>query len=349
MLKFQRLGVVLQPDTPQSRTVAKFNAGMTLAGDIVHMVYRYAEWRSEYDPATQSNYAVDETRYARLTPTGRLLFDSNRALLAPSEPWDASGCQDARIVSFEGAYYLFYCGWDKDVAPAGQDRARVGIARTTDFIAAQKLGFVDHYTWDKDAFIFPQRIAGKIAFVHRVSPNIQIDYFDSFEELLDLRNWRNYETRVEASTVLRAAFPWECGKVGGSVPPILTEDGWLLIYHAVETFPERQFDWQEVASLLRDREKAAQFYATRPFIYRAGAALLDAQNPGRVIGRLPYPILEPEEDYELYGDVGNVVFPVGGYVYDGDLYISYGGADRCVAMAKTRLNDLLAELKKHPT
>ena len=228
------------------------------------------------------------------------------------------------MIPFEGAYYLIYCGWDKDVAPAGQDRARVGIARTDDFITAEKLGFVDHYTWDKDAFIFPERINGKIGYVHRVSPNIQIDYFDSFEELLDLRNWADYEQRVEASTVLRAAFPWECGKVGGSVPPIRTEDGWLLIYHAVETFPDQ------------------------PFIYRAGAALLDAANPSQVIARLPYPILEPETDYELYGDVGNVVFPVGGYVYDGDLYISYGAADRCVALARAPLDELLAELRKYP-
>ena len=347
MLKLNRLGIVLRPADDQPYTVAKFNAGMTLVDDVVHMVYRYTEWRSEFDPATQSNYAVDETRTARLTPHGAVLFDSNRTLLAPSEPWDASGCQDARVIPFEGAYYLVYCGWDKDVAPAGQDRARVGIARTDDFITAEKLGFVDHYTWDKDAFIFPERINGKIAYVHRVSPNIQIDYFDSFEELLDLRNWADYEQRVEASTVLRAAFSWECGKVGGSVPSIRTEDGWLLIYHAVETFPDRPFSWQEAAAASQDREKAAELFAAQPFIYRAGAALLDAANPSQVIARLPYPILEPETDYELYGDVGNVVFPAGGYVYDGDLYISYGAADRCVTLAKAPLAELLRELRRH--
>jgi predicted GH43/DUF377 family glycosyl hydrolase len=83
----------------------------------------------------------------------------------------------------------------------------VGIARTDDFITAEKLGIIDHYTWDKDAFIFPERINPKIGYVHRVSPNTQIDYFDYFDELLDLRNWADYEQRVEAATVLRAAFP----------------------------------------------------------------------------------------------------------------------------------------------
>ncbi|HEY9078174.1 MAG TPA: hypothetical protein VIO61_16685 [Anaerolineaceae bacterium] len=325
MIQFQRLGVVLAPDRPEVRTVAKFNAGMTLAGDVVHMLFRYAEWKPRFDPARESNYAVDEMRYARLTPEGRLLYESPKPLLAPSEPWDVSGCQDARIIPFEGAYYLIYCGWDKDAAPPGQDKARIGIARTTDFLTAEKLGVVTHYTWDKDAYIFPERINGKIAFVHRVSPNIQIDTFDTFDDLLNPKNWENYERRVEDSTVLRAAFAWECGKVGGSVPPIKTEAGWLFIYHAVEQLSPEPLD----------------------FIYRAGLALLDLKNPSKVIARLPYPVLEPAEPYELEGDVNRVVFPVGGYLYKDEVYISYGGADRVVALAKAPLSDLLNELAKY--
>lgn len=326
MVKFERLGVVLEPESSEPRTFAKFNAGAVLDGDVVHMVYRYSVWRPIFDPETQSNYEVDDTRYARLTPEGRLLFEAKKPLLAPSLAWDHSGCQDARIIPFEGAYYLIYCGWDKDVAPAGRDRGRVGIARTHDFESAEKLGMINHYTWDKDAFIFPERINGKVAYVHRVPPNIQIDYFDSFEELLNPERWVDYENRVENSTVLRSAFPWECGKVGGSVPPIRTEDGWLLVYHAVQPTPRLR----------------------QPNVYRSGVALLELDDPSRVIARLPYPVLEPETEYEVYGDVENVVFPVGGYMYNNELYISYGGADRCVAMAKMPLAELLEELRKHP-
>lgn len=293
-------------------------------GDVVHMAYRYAKWRKDLDPPTRSNYAVDEVRYARLAPNGVLLEDTGRTLIAPSGPMDHSGCQDARIVAFEDAFYLTYCGWDKDRVPAGRDKARVGFARTRDFQACEKLGIIDHYAWDKDAFIFPERIQGKIAYVHRIDPNIQIDYFDSFEELLDPAGWKNYRDRVEAATVLRAAYPWECGKVGGSVPPIRTRAGWLFIYHAVELFPDRSF------------------------VYRAGAALLDIANPSRVVARLPYPILEPAEEYERKGDVDNVVFPVGAYENEGELYISYGAADRCVALATIVLEDLLEELARHP-
>lgn len=326
MLKMQRLGVVLTPSTQNTHTVAKFNAGMALDGDIVHMAFRYAEWRPQADLTKESNYKVDEIRYARLTPTGELLYEAAQALIAPSKPWDNSGCQDARIVHIDNTWYLIYCGWDKNTAPPGQDMARVCIARTNDFVTAEKLGFIDHHTWDKDAMLFPERINGKIALLHRVEPNIQLEYFDTISQMLDPASWQNYHSRVEQSTIMQAQFPWECGKLGGSVPPIKTAAGWLFIYHAVENYPP-----------------GGEF----KFSYRAGVALLDLDDPRQVIARLPYPILEPEEEYEQYGDVNNVVFPVGGYIYRDDLYISYGGADRVVALAKIPLAELLAELQKY--
>jgi len=320
----ERLGVVLEPRGKEFRTVAKFNAGMVLDKNIVHMAYRYSVWsKLGYDESSQSCYAVDDIRYATLTPDGKLVCDTERVLVQPSLPWDSSGCQDPRIVLFEGYYYLIYCGWDKNTVPAGRDRPGVGFAITRDFKNCEKLGIIKHYTWDKDAFIFPERINGKIAYMHRVIPNIQIDYFDSIDALLDQDFWNKYdEKKCEKATVMRAEFKWESGKVGGSLPPIKTDKGWLIIYHGVEDHPNQK----------------------PHFTYRAGAALLDLDNPSNVIARLPFPILEPEEEYEKFGDVDNVVFPVGGYVHDGYLYISYGGADRCVAIARTPLEELLNEL-----
>jgi beta-1,2-mannobiose phosphorylase / 1,2-beta-oligomannan phosphorylase len=325
MIKLQRMGIVLAPEGPEIKTTAKFNAGMVLVGGTVHMLFRYCEWREQFDTLSQSNYAVDEIRYARLTPGGRLLEESTRALIAPTHAWEVSGCQDARVVALEDSFYITYTAWDKDTAAPGEDRARVGVARTEDFKTIEKLGIISHERWDKDAFLFPERIGGRIAYMHRVEPNIQIDYFSSIAELLDPRTWQNYAARVDGSTVLRAENGWECGKVGGSVPPIRTERGWLLIYHAVETLSDAPLD----------------------FVYRAGAALLDLDNPSKVIARLPYPILEPETDYERVGDVDNVVFPVGGYIFHGDLVVSYGAADRVTALAKVNLVELLDELEKY--
>ena len=128
---------------------------------------------------------------------------------------------------------------------------------------------------------------------------------------------------IKQEDIMKSEYPWENRKIGGSVPPIKTPEGWLFIYHGVAD----------------DRE---------PFCYRAGAALLDLENPSKVIARLPYPILEPEEGYEVKGDMDNVVFPVGAYIHDGYLYMSYGGADKVVALCRFSYDELLKELKKNP-
>ena len=76
-------------------------------------------------------------------------------------------------------------------------------------------------------------------------------------------------------------------------------------------------------------------------VYRAGAALLDLEDPSRVIARSPYPILEPEEEYERVGDTPNVVFPEGAIVMGDVLYLYYGAADTCCCLAFAKLDDIV--------
>jgi predicted GH43/DUF377 family glycosyl hydrolase len=147
-----------------------------------------------------------------------------------------------------------------------------------------------------------------------------LDYFDSFDELLSINAWSDYEHRIKTSTIMQSEFFWENKKIGGSVPPIKTAKGWLLLYHAVDD----------------------------NFVYRGSVALLDLQNPSKVIARIPYPLLEPELEYELIGDVNNVVFPEGGYIHNGKLYIYYGAADKYIALAKVGIAELFEELDKYP-
>lgn len=338
MLKLQRLGVVLQPDPGQDRAYcldrqgeyAKYNAGMAMdaqTGDKVHMLYRYGRNlpKEDYRPEGMSPYAMDGIGYAELTTDGKLVRDEG-LVYAPQQPLELSGAQDPRIVWFEGWYIVTYCAWDINQVPVGQDKPRMAFARTKDFKTFEHLGIVDHFAFDKDHYIFPQRIGGKICLVHRVVPDIQFDYFDTFEDLLAWEGWSDYEHHSTHSTVLKGEQPWEGGKIGGSAPPIRTEEGWLFLYHGVEPMDRATTGFD--------------------FCYRAGAALLDLENPEKVIARLPYPILEPETEYEIYGDVNNVVFPVGAYVYQGKLYVSYGGADKVTAIAYCELKDLLEEFKK---
>lgn len=310
MIHAERLGVIL---APEYRLDAKFNAGMIREGDRVHMLYRRAE---NWDGASPNGfrYKKNFVAYALLDTKGRLLRDDGVPVIEPCCEFDKAGIEDPRIILFERVYYVFYTCYDLI-------QARVGISKTTDFKSFERIGVIPAAEFDKDAFIFPERIGGKVAYIHRIGSTIQIDYFDNIEDMLDESYWKSYD--LGKAEVMTAEYPWEDVKIGGSVPPIKTADGWLFIYHGV-------------GSDHGDK------------CYRMGAALLDLENPSKVIGRLPYPLLEPEEEYELKGDVDDVVFPTGAFLNGDDLYISYGGADSVVAMARLSLSELLDEFKNYP-
>lgn len=320
MLQFERLGPVLVPEQDYQ---AKFNAGMVRAGDTVRMLYRFSEKRSrwygrsidwtEWEAGGEFPYLVNHIRAARLSTAGTLLDDLDRPVISPDTAAESAGCEDPRIVPFEGAYYVFYSAVD-------YRKVRVAIARTRDFILFEKLGAIENFTHDKDACIFPERIGGKIAYLHRILPAIQIDLVDSIEELLDPQTWDGYASRVAQQTVLRGVYDFETCKIGAGVPPIRTDRGWLLIYHGVDGRG----------------------------IYHTAVALLDGQDPRRVIARLPYPVLSPEADFETRGDYNGCVFPMGAFLEGETLVISYGTADRYTALARTNLPALLDELARHP-
>lgn len=312
MLNVERLGVLLKPQADH----AKFNAGMVRFDDKVQMLYRWSQaspvWTGE---RTGLLYNKDFISKAELDINGKLIKDYDQPFISPFCSQNKNGCQDPRIVPFEGKYYIFYTCWDLDCS-------RVGIDVTEDFETTTHLGIIPTEVWDKDAFILPERINGKIVYIHRIEPDIQIDYFDSFDQMFDKDYWKDYEKKQHEKVVIRGKYAWENKKVGGSIPPIKTELGWLFIYHGVAN----------------DR---------KPFCYRAGAAVLDLNNPSKVVARLPYPILEPQEDYEISGDVDNVVFPQGIFINDDYVYMSYGGADKVVAMCRFKYQELMDELKKY--
>lgn len=308
MIKFKKIGIVMKPLKDQFGSFARFNPGVQLKDGVVHMLYR----ATNSDRKDSANY-ISYIGYAKLDTDTKILYDSNEKVIYPTLPEEVMGCEDPRIVEFENSFYIFYTAFDGKTA-------RVAIAKTDDFIEYTKLGVINHFTWDKDAFIFPERIGGRIAYLHRVEPNIQLDYFESFDQLLSINAWENYENRIETSTIMKCEYFWEDQKIGGSVPPIRTDKGWLLLYHAVDD----------------------------KFVYRGSVALLDLINPSKVISRIPYPLLEPTEEYELFGDVNNVVFPEGAYIFNGELYIYYGAADKYIALAKIGIDELLKELEKYP-
>lgn len=155
---------------------------------------------------------------------------------------------------------------------------------------------------NKNAVIFPRRVNNRYVMCHRLDPNIYLAYSD------DLRTWNNNKLVMRT----RSDF-WDCVKIGAAGPPIELDEGWLLIYHGVDI----------------NR------------IYRLGAAILDKENPERVIYRSKVPILEPQEDYETSGLVPNVVFSCGSVLLEDKLLISYGCADTVIGVATFDLNEII--------
>jgi predicted GH43/DUF377 family glycosyl hydrolase len=251
--------------------------------------------------------------YAKLDRNGKVLERRPEPVIKRETDQEKQGCEDARIVKFEDTYYIFYTAYNSKIV-------RVAAASTHDFVTYKKHGVIIPGVNNKDAMIFPEPINNKVILIHRVEPNIQFAYFDSIEQMLagDENYWENYLKRIDEFTVMRPEFDWEYSKIGAGAPPIKTARGWLMIYHGVD----------------------------KNLVYRAGAALSDLEDPTKVIGRLPYPILEPKRKYEMQGDVPNVVFPEGTALFDDELLIYYGGADKVIAMASVNINELLDALEK---
>jgi predicted GH43/DUF377 family glycosyl hydrolase len=228
----------------------------------------------------------------------------------PEEIW---GVEDPRITWLEdlGRYAVVYTAFSR-LGPL------VSLALTDDFVYYDRRGPIMPPE-DKDAAFFPRKFDGRWALIHRPVPNIpgaKAHMWLSFTP--DLKHYGDHQVLLEA----RDGAYWDAGKIGLSPPPIETPEGWLVVYHGVR---------QTVAGAL----------------YRMGAALLDLDDPSRVLRRSDEWLLSPEAEYERVGDVPGVIFPCG-LVHlpeTGELRLYYGAADTTVAMATASLADVLAYLR----
>jgi predicted GH43/DUF377 family glycosyl hydrolase len=231
----------------------------------------------------------------------------------PSEQW---GFEDARVVWIEelGRFVITCTAY----GPAGP---AVFLATTEDFASVERRGIVRHPE-DKNAALLPHRIDGRWVLLHR--PKTQ--FGGAHGEILlsrsdDLFSWSAPEQVLQP----REGAWWDSLRIGIGPPPLLTEHGWLLVYHGVK---------ETVAG----------------DIYRVGLALLDLDEPTRVLHRLPGWVLAPVAPYERTGDVPNVIFPCG-LVHDaasGEIRLYYGAADSSICLATARLDELLQALLDAP-
>jgi len=183
---------------------------------------------------------------------------------------------------------------------------RLALGRTDDFKSIERLGFISQPD-TKNGAMFPRKIGGSYALLER--PEAGSSIWLSFSD--DLTYWG------QSTVVLtpRGGF-WDTHRVGAAGPPIAIEPGWLLIYYGVRV-------------------------TNAGPVFRLGAAILDADDPSRVIARSNVPILSPRERYERVGDLPNVVFSCGAVLEKEEVWLYYGGADSCICLATARLQEIV--------
>jgi predicted GH43/DUF377 family glycosyl hydrolase len=226
----------------------------------------------------------------------------------PEEIW---GVEDPRITYLEEQNR-----WAITYTAISVGGPLVALAVTNDFRVFERLGPVMPPE-DKDAALFPVRFKGRWAMLHRPVPAAGLTGAHIWLSWSpDLRHWGDHHILLRA----RRGGWWDANKIGLSPPPLLTDEGWLLLYHGVRM-------------------------TASGAIYRLGLALLDRDDPTKVISRGDEWVFQPDEDYERFGDVDKVVFPCGWVETDGEVRMYYGAADSRIAVATARISDLLAWLK----
>jgi predicted GH43/DUF377 family glycosyl hydrolase len=331
MISVKKEGILLTTTGFEFKNEGVLNPATIREGNDVHLFYRAVK---------KGNYST--IGYCKLNGPLTVTMRCLAPALSCKEDYESHGLEDPRIVQIDGLYYLSYIVYD------GKD-ALGALATTTDLVNFERQGiivpqipydkfvgliktnpkisdsYINNYdpnntvVMDKDLVFFPRRVNGKLTFLHRIKPGIQIAAVDSLQDLTP-KFWEDYILHLDEHILLSPKYDHEIRYIGGGCPPVETEHGWIMIYHGAKDGPVKGFE------------------------YSACAALLDLDDPGKVISRLPYPLFKPEESYELTGDVDNVVFPTGTTVFDDTLYIYYGAGDDIIATASVSLSGLVKEL-----
>ncbi len=346
MITVNKEGILLTKTNLDFENEGVLNPAVMREGDSVHLFYRAVQ---------QGNHST--IGYCRLDGPLTVAERYDKPILIPEFDFESQGVEDARIVKIDNEYYMTYTAYDGINAQGAlavstdmkkfekhgiivppfsyvefvylletAERVNSKYYRNHKFYYQQKDIKIEKKTlmWDKDLIFFPRRINGKLYFLHRIRPGIQLAAINDIKELTK-EFWKNYCMTLKNHILMDPCLnKFESKYIGGGCPPVETEHGWLLIYHGVEE-------------------------TDTGLIYSACAALLKLDDPSVVLARLPYPLFSPENEWEQKGDVSNVVFPTGTALFGDTLYIYYGAADVQIACASLNLSELLKELLLNKT
>lgn len=283
-----------------------FNCGALNINDNVHIIYRAQGLK---EGGSSLGYASSEDGFHIDERTASPIFE-----LETRNLYESLGCEDPRLTRIDDRIIMAYTAYGK----VPRMKEKLGLPRpksvqirltsipVEDFVNKRWIWGKRWYPFfrvdNKDFILFPKKFDGFYIAYHRIPPYVWIAYSK------DLKQWFGH------NVIMASQEKWEYYKVGAGAPPIETDKGWILIYHAVDE------EW----------------------VYRLGLAVADRDDPSKIIYRHKEPILEPVEPYEKVGVVPNVVFTCGAIVKDGLIHVYYGGADTVICVATVDISEILA-------
>jgi beta-1,4-mannooligosaccharide/beta-1,4-mannosyl-N-acetylglucosamine phosphorylase len=220
---------------------------------------------------------------------------------------------DPRVTFIDDRYWITWCN--------GYHGPTIGIAYTFDFkeFFQCENAFLP---FNRNGVLFPEKINGKYCMLSRPSDNGHTPFGDIYLSYSpDMKFWGEHRGVLKVTAFEDSA--WQCLKVGAGGVPVKTDDGWLLFYHGV-------------------------INTCSGYRYSMGAALLDLEQPDKLLYRTQPYLLAPSTVYETTGDVPNVVFPCASlHDEEGLIVIYYGAADTVVGIAFGRIPEIVDFIKNN--
>ncbi|WP_165250559.1 glycoside hydrolase family 130 protein [Paludisphaera soli] len=335
----------VKPSREDFEVVGVFNPGVIRAGGEVMMLVRVAERPREVRPGftplprwdADAGLTVDWTPDDELRPIdprvverkadglvrltftshlqvvrlgdGRSVREATGVRFVPEGEIEEFGVEDPRLTELDGRYYFTYVS-------VSRHGACTSLASTVDFRSFERHGVI-FCSENKDVVLFPERIGGAFAAIHRPNPATPFNRPEMWvASSPDLKHWGRH------ACLHGGGGSWESGRVGAGTPPVRVEEGWLEIYHGN-----------------RRPTKPGEVGA-----YSTGVLLLDRDDPSRVLARTPGSIFEPTADFERRGFVDDVVFPTGIVESPDGWLVYYGAADSSTAVVEFGRDDLMGTL-----
>ena len=226
--------------------------------------------------------------------------------------YQPSYAYDPRLVKIDDTYYIVWC--------CDFGGAALGLGMTKDFKTFVRLEnpFIP---FNRNGVLFPRKVNDKFLLLSRPSDSGHTPFGDIFlSESPDLVHWGRHRRVMTKG----GQGWWQGTKIGSGATPIETSEGWLMFYHGVSG-------------------------TCNGFVYSMGAAILDKDNPSKVLYRTRDYLLTPEKEYEITGFVPNVAFPCA-TLQDpetGRIAIYYGAADTYVVVAYAQVDELVKYIKEN--